>query len=158
MAKATPDTVGISPVCSDGGQTWSFVYTRQTLYEGATFLTWIVFLHENSNTIDKDLSQDTQGLTSRFATNDSCYIDMNHPIHFRSYDLAFIPISCEYVRNIVCVCWGRGECVHMCVLLHLPMYVCWEGQRSRATVPFNCSSSYCFESGSYTGPGPHYVS
>lgn len=158
MAKATPDTVGISPVCSDGGQTWSFVYTRQTLYEGATFLTWVVFLHENINTIDKDLSQDTQGLTSRFATNDSCYIDMNHPIHFRSYDLAFIPISREYVRNIVCVCWGRGECVHMCVLLHLPMHVRWEGQRSRATVPFNCSSSYCFESGSYTGPGPHYVS
>lgn len=82
---------------------------------------------------------------------------MNHPIHFRSYDLAFIPISYEYVRNIVCVL-GQGECVHMCVLLHLPMYVHWEGQRSRATVPFNCSSSYCFESGSYTGPGAHYVS
>ena len=65
----------------------------------------------------KDLSQDTQGLTFRFATNDSCYIDMNHPIHFRSYDLAFIPISYEYVRNIVCVLC-RGECVHMCVLLY----------------------------------------
>lgn len=88
MAKAPPDTVGISSFGNDGGQTWSSVYSRQTLYEGATFLTWIAFLHENSNTIDKDLSQDIQGLTSRFATNDSCYIDMNYPIHFRSYDLA----------------------------------------------------------------------
>lgn len=61
MAKATPDTVGISPVCSDGGQTWSFVYTRQTLYEGTTFLTWIVFLDENSNTIGTDLSQEPRG-------------------------------------------------------------------------------------------------
>lgn len=60
MAKDVPDTVGISSVCSDGGQTWSFVYTRQTFYEGATFLTtWIIFLYENSNAIDKDLSQDT---------------------------------------------------------------------------------------------------
>lgn len=115
VAKATPDTVGISPVCSDGGQTWSFVYTRQTLYEGTTFLTWIVFLDENSNTIGTDLSQDTQGLTSRFATNDSWYIDMNHPIHFRSYDLAFIPILYEYVRNTVCVCVGAGGNVCTCV-------------------------------------------